>query len=75
MYAQHAVVFLFLSRNVRRYRSLISLMAVIAIASGGIMLSIDLLAGIPLFWTLIEGPGYIVLATTVLVLQRTDAHN
>ena len=69
MYAQHAVVFLFLSTDVRRYRPLIMLMAIIAIVSGVAMLTIDLLAGIPLFWTVIEGPGYIVLASAVLVLQ------
>jgi hypothetical protein len=70
MYAQHAVVFLFLSGDVRRYRRLIALMAIIAIVSGGAMLTIDLLAPIPLFWTVIEGPGYIVLASAVLALQR-----
>ncbi|HWB09486.1 MAG TPA: hypothetical protein VG826_09690 [Pirellulales bacterium] len=70
MYAQHAVVFLFLSTDVRRYRPLIVLMAIIAIVSGLAMLTIDLMARIPLFWTVIEGPGYVVLASTVLVLQR-----
>lgn len=70
MYAQHGAVFLFLSGDVRRYRPLIRLMAVIAIVSGGVMLAIDLLAGIPLFWALVEGPGYIVLAIAVLLLCR-----
>ncbi|HEX7378140.1 MAG TPA: hypothetical protein VF278_13565 [Pirellulales bacterium] len=70
MYAQHGAIFLFLSGDVRRYRPLIRLMAVIAIVSGGVMLAIDLAAGIPLVWTLIEGPGYIVLAITVLLLCR-----
>ena len=69
MYAQHAVVFLFLSRDVRRYRPLISLMAVVAIVSGVAMLAIDLWTRIPMFWTVIEGPGYIVLAVAVLWLQ------
>lgn len=70
MYAQHGAVFLFLSRDVVRYRPLIRSMAYIAIVSGGIMLAIDLSAGIPLFWTIIEGPGYILLASTVLFLCR-----
>lgn len=70
MYAQHAVVFLFLSRDVRRYRPLISLMAVIAIVSGVALLAIDLWTAIPVFWTVIEGPGYMVLASAVLALQR-----
>lgn len=70
MYAQHGAVFLFLSGDVVRYRPLIRTMAYIAILSGGIMLAIDLSAGIPLFWTIIEGPGYIVLASTVLFLCR-----
>ena len=70
MYAQHGAVFLFLSGDVRRYRPLIRVMAIIAVVSGGIMLAIDLRAGIPLFWTVVEGPGYIVLAVAVLALQR-----
>jgi hypothetical protein len=70
MYAQHGAVFLFLSRDVRGYRPLIRLMAWIAITSGVIMLAIDLLARIPLFWTVIEGPGYIFLACLVLVFER-----
>jgi hypothetical protein len=70
MYAQHAVVFLFLSTDVRRFRPLIRWMAMIAIVSGGAMLAIDLKSRNPLFWTVIEGPGYIVLATAVLILQR-----
>lgn len=70
MYAQHGAVFLFISTDVRRYRPLIRCLAFIAILSGGLMLAIDLSAGIPLFWTLIEGPGYIALASAVLVLCR-----
>jgi hypothetical protein len=73
MYAQHGAVFLFLSGHVRRYRGLIRLMAVIALVSAVIMLAIDLLARIPLFWTVIEGPGYAVLASAVLVLERRTA--
>jgi hypothetical protein len=71
MYAQHGAVFLFLSSDVRRFRPLIRTMALIAIVSGGMMLAIDLLAGIPLFWTVIEGPGYIILAAIVLLLCRS----
>lgn len=70
MYAQHGAVFLFLSGDVVRYRPLIQWMAFIAILSGGIMLVIDLSAGIPLFWTVLEGPGYIALAGAVLLLCR-----
>lgn len=70
MYAQHAVVFLFLSSDVRRYLPLIAFMAWVAIVSGVIMLAIDLISGIPLFWTVIEGPGYIAIAVAVLSLRR-----
>lgn len=70
MYAQHGAVFWFLSGDVRRYRPLIRCMAWIAMLSGGVMLVIDLLAGIPLFWTVIEGPGYVLLAVIVLALAR-----
>jgi hypothetical protein len=70
MYAQHGAVFWFLSGDVRRFRPLIRFMAWIALVSGGVMLVIDLRAGIPLFWTIIEGPGYVFLAVIVLALAR-----
>lgn len=70
MYAQHATIVLFISRDVRRYLSLIAFMAWLAMFSGIIMLAIDLSSGIPLFWTLVEGPGYIAIALAVLALRR-----
>lgn len=70
MYAQHGAVFLFLSGDVRRFRPLIRFMAYIAMGSGVIMLAIDLLARIPLFWTVIEGPGYVFLAILVILFER-----
>lgn len=70
IYAQHAVVFLFLSRDVRRYLPLIAFMAWVAVVSGVAMLAIDLISDIPLFWTVIEGPGYIAIASAVLALRR-----
>ena len=73
MYAQHAVVFLFLSRDIRRYLPLIAFMAWVAIVSGIVMLAIDLISGIPMYWTAIEGPGYIVIASAVLALRRRIA--
>lgn len=69
MYAMHAVFVLFVSGDVRRYRPLITLMAVVAMISGCTLLAIDVGAGVPWFWTVVEGPDYIVVAVAVLWLQ------
>ena len=55
LYAFHGAVTLCLSRDVVRYLPLIGVFACCAMAMGGALLAIDLLAGLPLWWAISEG--------------------
>ncbi|TWU42388.1 hypothetical protein [Novipirellula artificiosorum] len=69
-YAIVSTITLFISSDIRRYRSLVKLMAIIVIAMGCVLLGIDLIAGMPTSWTLSEGPPTIAIGLVVLWLQR-----
>jgi hypothetical protein len=69
LYALHGATILFLSTDVRRYARLITFLACIALIHGVVMLGIDLGAGMPLFWTLLEGPAVAATGAVVLLVQ------
>lgn len=69
-YAVMSAIILFVSCDVRRYRGLLKLWAILVIAVGCALLGIDLHAGLPLSWTISEGPPTIVVGLIVLWLQR-----
>jgi len=62
MYALCGALFLFLSTDVVRYRSLIRFLSLCGLATGIVLIGIDWSAGMPAWWTASEGPGCIVLA-------------
>lgn len=64
------VVTLYISRDIRCYRDLVTLWAVLGGASGILLIGIDVAAGMPASWTLSEGPPAIATALLVLWLQR-----
>ena len=70
LYALHGALFLLVAADVRRYAPLISLMAYGAVALGAALASIDLAAGMPLYWTAVEGPSYLLIGLAMLVLLR-----
>ena len=70
MYALLGALFLYMARDVRRYASLVSFFAAVSIVAGGILLGIDLYAGLPLDWIVFEGPVAVVLSVVLLVLAR-----
>ncbi len=69
LYALHGATILFLSTDVRRYARLITFLACLALLHGVVMLGIDLVVGMPLFWTLLEGPAVAVAGAVVLLVQ------
>jgi hypothetical protein len=69
LYALHGATVLFISFDVARYRPLITFLAIIALAHGAVMLGIDLAEGMPLWWTVVEGPGFTATGAVVLSLQ------
>ncbi|MCZ6836679.1 MAG: hypothetical protein O7G85_12955, partial [Planctomycetota bacterium] len=56
LYGLHGVLVLIVSRDVVRYRSIVTYLGVMNIAFGIMMLGIDLHAGMPWWWTFGEGP-------------------
>ena len=69
-YAIVSAITLFISFDIRRYRSFLKLWAVIVIVTGFVLLGIDIEAGMPMSWTLCEGPPTIAIGLVVLWLQR-----
>ena len=74
LYALHGALIVVMSFDVTRYARLITFLAAAAVVHGGVMLAIDLTEGMPLWWTLFEGPAFAATGAVVLILQRqTDA--
>lgn len=79
MYCAHGTLVLAISTDVLRYRPLIGLIGCLNICLGLILLGTDLVAPMPWFWTVFEGPP-IVLAGAIVVwlwmqIRRVDASN
>ena len=79
-YAAVSVIILFVSFDIRRYRSFVKLWAVIIVAMGFVLLGIDVAAGMPTSWTLSEGPPTIAVGLLILWLQQkipvgSDGHH
>ena len=69
-YAIVSTSILFISCDIRRYRSFVKLGAIIVIVTGFVLLGIDITAGMPMSWTLGEGPPTLAVGLVVLSLQR-----
>jgi hypothetical protein len=72
LYALHGAMILFISFDTRRYDRLITFLAAAALVHGAVMLGIDLAVGMPVFWTLCEGPAFAATGALVLVIQRRE---
>ena len=69
-YAIVSAITLFVSLDIRRKKSFLKLWAVIVVVTGLVLLGIDIAEGMPLSWTLWEGPPTILIGLVVLWLQR-----
>ena len=69
-YAFFGAIVIYASFDMRRYWPLITLLAVITITLGITVFGIDYLSGMPLHWTLVEGPFTIIVGVAILWLQR-----
>ena len=70
VYALHGALILFISFDIDRYWNVIRFLAAAALMHGAVLVWIDLAEGMPLWWTILEGPCLIGTGATVLVLQR-----
>jgi hypothetical protein len=74
LYAMHGGLLLVVASNLQRYRPIVLYFGV-ATAIGGVLLTgIDLHAGMPTWWTLVEGPPVALmgLLITGLILRSTS---
>ncbi len=70
VYAFIGTLVLAMSFDIRRYHGLLRLWMCGFVVMGVVLLGIDMASGMPLSWTLTEGPPAIVLGTILLRLQR-----
>ena len=64
-YALHGALLLFVAGDVRRYLPVIRFLALAAGVFGAVMLVLDRLVGMPLGWTVVEGP-YVAAISALL---------
>jgi len=70
LYAVQGALLIFLARDVRRFLPVVWFLAVTGLAFGPIMLGVDYAVGMPLPWTVGEGPFVIALSVVILWLAR-----
>ncbi len=73
LYGFHGVLILLVAGDPARYQRIIRYLGVMDIVFGLQMLAIDVHAGMPLIWTLVEGPSLVAMGAVVLLLQSRAA--
>jgi len=69
LYGLHGMIVFYISFRVARYWGLIRFMATLALFHGLVMLAIDLAEGMPIWWTILEGPAFTSTGAGVLLAQ------
>jgi hypothetical protein len=70
LYGFHGVFVWIVSFDPERYRVFVWFAAVMNLVFGGMMIAIDLHAGMPALWTAIEGPSIMAIGVVIAVLAR-----
>lgn len=70
LYAWHGGLLLVASFDIRRYRPILLYLGIVTALGGLILLGIDLHAGMPVYWTLCEGPPVALLGCLMVWLVR-----
>ena len=68
LYAFHGGLLLVLSIDVRRFRPVLRFVAWATLGLGVALIAIDLLAPMPLWWTLAEGPWVVLIGASLVFL-------
>jgi hypothetical protein len=71
LYGFHGALLLLISRDPVKYPTIVQFVAVMNVIFGLIILVIDLHAGMPLFWTLAEGPPIVAFGVVIALLNRS----
>ncbi|HET7216696.1 MAG TPA: hypothetical protein VFJ02_01550 [Vicinamibacterales bacterium] len=75
LYGFHGVLLLIVSTDPIRYRPIVSFVAVMNVLFGVIVLTVDLHAGLPLWWTVVEGPPIALFGVVLAMLNSTGRVN
>ena len=70
LYGFHGVLLLIVSMDPRKYRRIVSFIAVMNIVFGLMLMAIDVHAGLPLYWVLGEGPPIVAFGVVVAFLIK-----
>lgn len=70
LYAVHGAVMLFVSFDVPRYRPLIVWIGYLNGLFGAACLAVDKVVGMPMWWTLLEGPVIVIVAIVTVALAK-----
>jgi hypothetical protein len=71
LYGFHGVLLLLVARHPVQHRTIVRYIGAMNLIFGAAMVLIDLYAGLPLFWTLAEGPPIAAFGVVVLYLSRS----
>ena len=71
LYGFHGVLLLIVSRDLVRYKPIVTFVGILNVTFGLIMTAIDLYAPMPMLWTLTEGLPIIAFGLVVLYLCRS----
>jgi hypothetical protein len=75
LYAFHGALLLLVSTDVRRYLPIVRFLGVGAAVIGILLFGLDWAVGMPVLWTIGEGPPVVVLSAVILVLAgRVKPH-
>ena len=70
LYGLHGMMVFYMSFRVARYWGLIRFTAMLALFHGLVMLAIDVVEGMPTWWTMVEGPAFSATGAGVLLAQQ-----
>jgi hypothetical protein len=70
LYGFHGVLLFIIATDPVRYRRFVVYIGWMNVTFGLMLLGIDLHAGLPGWWTAVEGPGLVVLGVVLLFLSR-----
>ena len=68
-YAFFGGLLLLVSFDLQRYRGLLIYIGLMHIIFGVLLLAVDLIEGLPLFWSFTEGPAVIIFGVIILALS------
>jgi hypothetical protein len=71
LYGFHGGLLLLVARDLRRFAPIVTYLGVMNVVLGFVLLAIDLRAGMPLAWTLAEGPPLAATGVVLLGLARS----